>query len=72
MKLMFISDVHGSAYYMEESLKQFEKEKCDYLISLGDLLYHGPRNDLPKEYAPKKVAAMLNAFKDKIISVRGN
>lgn len=72
MKLMFISDVHGSAYYMEKSLNKFEKEKCDYLISLGDLLYHGPRNDLPIDYAPKKVAAMLNKYKDKIISVRGN
>lgn len=72
MKLMFISDIHGSAYYMNKSLKQFEKENCDYLICLGDLLYHGPRNDLPKDYAPKEVAAMLNKIKDKMITVRGN
>ncbi len=72
MKLMFISDIHGSAYYMEQCIKQFEKENCDNLVLLGDLLYHGPRNDLPKEYAPKKVAEILNRYKDKIISVRGN
>ena len=39
---------------------------------LGDILYHGPRNDLPKEYAPKEVIAMLNPLRNDIICVRGN
>ena len=52
--------------------KRFSEMKADKLILLGDLLYHGPRNDLPEDYAPKKVAALLNGYRDKIISVRGN
>ena len=72
MKLMFISDIHGSFYYANEAIKKFEEEKADKLIILGDILYHGPRNDLPKEYAPKKVISLLNAYKNKIIAVRGN
>ena len=60
MKLMFISDIHGSFYYANEAIKKFEEEKADKLIILGDILYHGPRNDLPKEYAPKKVISFLN------------
>ena len=59
-KLMIASDVHGSAYYCEKMLERYEAENAEKLILLGDLLYHGPRNDLPKEYAPKKVIAMLN------------
>ncbi|RDY31960.1 phosphodiesterase [Lachnotalea glycerini] len=72
MKLMFASDIHGSAYYCEKMIEAYKKEKADRLILLGDLLYHGPRNDLPKEYAPKKVIAMLNAIKNEICAIRGN
>ena len=72
MKYMIASDIHGSAYYCEMLLKRFDKEKADRLLLLGDLLYHGPRNDLPKEYAPKKVIELLNAYQDVIICVRGN
>ena len=63
MKYMIASDIHGSAYYCEKMLEALEKEKADRLVLLGDLLYHGPRNDLPREYAPKKVIAMLHAQK---------
>ena len=72
MKLMFASDIHGSAYYCRKMLEAFENEKAERLILLGDILYHGPRNDLPKEYAPKEVIALLNPMKDKIYAVRGN
>lgn len=72
MKYMFASDIHGSAYYCKKMLDAFDKEGAERLVLLGDLLYHGPRNDLPKEYAPKEVIAMLNATKDKIYAVRGN
>ena len=72
MNLMIASDIHGSAYYCEKMLKAFENEKADRLLLLGDILYHGPRNDLPKEYEPKRVIAMLNNIKEKIFCVRGN
>ena len=72
MKYMIASDIHGSAYYCEKLLEAFEREKADRLILLGDILYHGPRNDLPRDYAPKKVIEMLNGMKDKIHCVRGN
>jgi len=72
MKLMIASDIHGSAYYCNKMLEAFEREGADRLMILGDVLYHGPRNDLPKEYAPKQVIAMLNAIKQKIFCVRGN
>lgn len=72
MKLFFISDIHGSLYYLKKALNEFEKEKADYLVILGDALYHGPRNPLPKEYNPKEVANLLNEYKDKIMAVRGN
>lgn len=72
MKLLFISDIHGSVYYLNKCIKKFKEEQCDYIISLGDLLYHGPRNNLPKDYDPKQVARILNEYKDKIMSVRGN
>ena len=72
MKYMFASDIHGSAYYCRKMLDAFEKEGAERLVLLGDLLYHGPRNDPPKEYAPKQVIPMLNAMKDKIYAVRGN
>lgn len=72
MKWMIASDIHGSAYYCRKMLECFEMEKADRLLLLGDILYHGPRNDLPKEYAPKEVIAMLNEKKEDIICVRGN
>ena len=72
MKWMIASDIHGSAYYCKELLEAFEREQADRLLLLGDILYHVPRNDLPKDYAPKEVIAMLNARKDKLLCVRGN
>lgn len=72
MKLMIASDIHGSAYYCKQLLEAFAAEQADRLLLLGDILYHGPRNDLPRDYAPKEVLAMLNAMKDKIFCVRGN
>jgi predicted phosphodiesterase len=71
MKLMIASDIHGSSYYCKLMLEAFEREKADRLLLLGDILYHGPRNDLPREYAPKEVLAILNGMKDKILCVRG-
>lgn len=72
MNLMIASDIHGSAYYCEKMLEAFNREKADRLLLLGDILYHGPRNDLSLEYEPKKVIAMLNACKERIFCVRGN
>jgi phosphodiesterase family protein len=72
MKYVFASDIHGSVYYTKALLEKFNESKAEKLILLGDLLYHGPRNDLPKDYAPKEVIAMLNPLKDKIYAVRGN
>lgn len=72
MKYMIASDIHGSAVWCEKLLEAFEKEKAGRLILLGDILYHGPRNDLPDGYAPKEVIAMLNPLKDRILAVRGN
>ena len=69
---MIASDIHGSAYYCRQLMEAYKKEQPDKLLLLGDLLYHGPRNDLPKEYAPKQVIAMLNPLKDKLLCVRGN
>ncbi|MBO6164524.1 MAG: phosphodiesterase [Lachnospiraceae bacterium] len=72
MKYMIASDLHGSGWYAEKLWDAFQKENADRLIFLGDMLYHGPRNDLPREYDPKKVAALMNAHKEKILAVRGN
>lgn len=72
MKIMIASDIHGSAYYCRELLAAFDREGADRLLLLGDILYHGPRNDLPRDYAPKEVAAMLNERKNVISCVRGN
>lgn len=72
MKLMIASDIHGSAYYCEKLLEMRKKEKPEKLLLLGDLLYHGPRNDLPEDYAPKKVISMLNEIRNEILCVRGN
>ncbi len=72
MKWMIASDLHGSAYYCRKMLRAFEREEAGRLLLLGDVLYHGPRNDLPRDYAPKTVLAELNARKDRILCVRGN
>ncbi len=72
MKWFIASDIHGSAFYCEQMLKDFENKKCDRILLLGDILYHGPRNDLPLDYAPKKVAEMLCGYSDSIFCVRGN
>ena len=72
MKLFFISDIHGSLHYLNKALEQYEKEAADYIIILGDELYHGARNPLPEGYNPKEVAVLLNSYADKIIAVRGN
>lgn len=72
MKYVIASDIHGSAYYCDMLLKAYNNEKADKLLLLGDILYHGPRNDLPKDYAPKQVIEMLNGIADEILCVRGN
>lgn len=72
MKWMIASDLHGSAYCCRKMLEAFEREGADRLFLLGDLLYHGPRNDLPREYAPKEVIPLLNGKKEKLLCVRGN
>ncbi len=72
MKWMVASDLHGSALYCQEMLEAFRREQAGRLLLLGDLLYHGPRNDLPEGYAPKEVIALLNAQKGRAFCVRGN
>lgn len=72
MKLMIASDIHGSEYYCKQLIEQYHKESADKLILLGDILYHGPRNDLPKGYNPKGVIELLNSMKEEILCVRGN
>ena len=72
MKLVIASDIHGSAKWCREVMRVVEREVPDKVVLLGDLLYHGPRNPLPDEYAPQEVAAMLNSVADKVVSVRGN
>ena len=72
MKWMIASDIHGSAYYCRKLLEAYTEEGADRLLLLGDILYHGPRNDLPRDYAPKEVIALLNERKNDIYCVRGN
>lgn len=72
MKLLIASDIHGSAYWCGRLMEEIRREDPDRILLLGDLLYHGPRNDLPRDYAPKKVIPMLSAVKEKILAVRGN
>ena len=72
MKWMIASDLHGSYYYAQQLQQAFEREQADRLLFLGDLLYHGPRNDLPRDYAPKKVIPLLNSLAPKLLCVRGN
>lgn len=72
MKLMIASDIHGSYEYCKKLIEQYKIEKADRLVLLGDILYHGPRNDLPSEYSPKSVIDILNPLKNDILCVRGN
>ena len=72
MKWLIASDLHGSYTYCKELIRTFHEEKADKILLLGDLLYHGPRNDLPAGYSPKEVLAQLNLYKEDILCVRGN
>ena len=72
MKIFIASDLHGSAEYCRQMVEAFANENADKLLLLGDVLYHGPRNDLPELYIPKTVVQMLDIVKDKIICVCGN
>ena len=72
MKILIAGDIHGSSYYCDKLISLASDKKVDKIILTGDILYHGPRNDLPKDYDPKKVTALLNQNSDKILSVRGN
>lgn len=71
-KVLIASDIHGSSYYCGWLLDRIEEEQPDRVVLLGDLLYHGPRNDLPKGYEPKDVISMLNGIREKLLCVRGN
>lgn len=72
MKVLVVSDIHGSSYYAEKIKEIVERENPEQIILLGDLYYHGPRNELSQEYAPMKVAEVLNSLKDKLLVVKGN
>ena len=72
MKFVIASDIHGSAFWCEKLVEVIEEVQPDRILLLGDILYHGPRNDLPKGYAPKQVIPMLSEYKEKILCVRGN
>lgn len=72
MKIFIISDIHGSEYYLREVMKRYDIEDPDHFIILGDILYHGPRNPLPKGYNPAGVIDLLNEYSHNIIAVRGN
>lgn len=72
MKLMIASDIHGSNYFCSKLLTRYMEEAPDKLIILGDLLYHGPRNEMPRDYAPERVAKLFNLVKDHIICIKGN
>ncbi len=72
MKWMIASDIHGSAFFCRKLIERYRVEAADRLILLGDILYHGPRNNLPSEYDPKEVISLLNAMKGEILCVRGN
>ena len=72
MKLLIASDIHGSAYWCSKLMDAYQNEKADRMILLGDTLYHGPRNALPKEYDPQRVCDLLNQISDRILCVRGN
>ncbi len=72
MKFLIASDVHGSAYFAQEIVDAAKREKADKIILLGDIYNHGPRNPLPKDYAPLKVAEILNGVKANLLVIKGN
>ena len=72
MKWFILSDIHGSEYWCKKALERYRDENCRRILLLGDILYHGPRNDLPEGYNPKGVIALLSAKKDSVLCVRGN
>ena len=72
MKLLIASDIHGDIRAARAVVDEYRRSGADRLVLLGDLLYHGPRNDLPKDYAPKEVITLLNSVKDELLCVRGN
>ncbi len=72
MRYLVVSDIHGSSESAKIIEEKFLNQKCDMIIILGDILYHGPRNDLPNSYEPKKVVEILNKYSDKIIAIKGN
>ena len=72
MKFVIASDIHGSAFWCDKLMEIIEEVKPDKVLLLGDILYHGPRNDLPKGYGPKQVIPMLSQYQEKIVCVRGN
>lgn len=72
MKYLIVSDIHGSIESAEIIINNFKKHNCDLILCLGDVLYHGPRNDLPNYYNPKKVITLLNEYADKILCVQGD
>ena len=72
MKILFASDIHGSECYAKKLVDKYCELNCNKMILLGDILYHGPRNDLPQGYNPKGVITLLNAMSDEILCVRGN
>ena len=72
MKFFVLTDIHGSIKYLEIAIQKYNELGCEKILLLGDILYHGPRNDLPDGYAPKQVIGLLNSYKDKILCVKGN
>ena len=72
MQYLLVSDIHGDFNELEFIINKFNELKCENIICLGDFLYHGPRNDLPNNYAPKKVIEAINPYADKILCIKGN
>ena len=72
MRFLVVSDLHGDEFWAGRAAEALREEEADRLVLLGDILYHGPRNDLPEHYAPKKVIEILNPLSDRILAVRGN
>ncbi len=72
MKYLIASDIHGSSYYTKELFKKVDELKIDKVFLLGDILYHGPRNPLPKEYNPEEVFTLINKYTKKVVLIKGN
>ena len=72
MKFLVLTDIHGSSKYLKLAIEKFNNLNCEKMLLLGDILYHGPRNDLPLEYNPKEVISILNSYKDKVLCIKGN